>query len=408
MAGATLTTYGPVIKELWRPEDINNLAFQGSAFWAMVKKETDFYENIKHVPLQYGNPQGRSTDFTVAQAQAGSSSFKGFHLTRASDYAVGIVDGETLEATSNNKGSLVSAIERETRGALAQLSRSLHISLWSDGSGEIGQISSGSTVASTSITLADVNDIVNFEVGQEIVAAATATGSLRSGSATVTAIDRDAGTLTTDSNWSTQITSLATGDYLFVKGDAADGGSVVKATGIPGWIPTTKPSAGDSFFTVDRSDDTTRLAGVRYDGSGDGTIEEAIIKGFARVKREGKMARPDKCFMNSGDFGAFKVQLGSKVDYVETKVAGMSFSGVRSNDGLEIYEDPQTPSGYAYLLTMDTWAWAGLMETPRFITHDGMKTLRQSSADGVEFRCVYRGNLYCTAPGWNAVVTLPI
>ena len=41
-------------------------------------------------------------------------------------------------------------------------------------------------------------------------------------------------------------------------------------------IPSSAPTAGDSFFSVDRSADSTRLAGIRFDGSSL-PLEEALI-----------------------------------------------------------------------------------------------------------------------------------
>ena len=70
-----------------------------------------------------------------------------------------------------------------------------------------------------------------------IVAASTTTGSLRSGSGTITAIDRDAGTIT----YTGTITSLTANDYLFTQGDAPNGGANVKVSGLAAWIPSSAP-----------------------------------------------------------------------------------------------------------------------------------------------------------------------
>lgn len=412
MASATLTTMDAVIKELWPQARVNSLTFEGAPFWAMVAKDTDFYEKTKHIALQYGNPQGRSAAFATAQTNAVAAKYAEFALTRISDYAVGTIDGETLEATRHNKGALVSAIERETKGALEELAHTLCIDLWNLNSGT-GARGAAGTISTTTLTLATAADALNFEVGQEVVAAATLTGALRSGSATITAIDYDAGTLTSDSNWTSQITSFTAADYVFVQGDAQAGGSsLLKVASVPGWIPSTAPGA-TAFFGLDRTTHIDRLSGIRHDGSSDGSHEEAIKNMLSKVRRRGgKRAQPNKLFMNTEDMNKLDIELSSKRRYVDLKMpsVGVSFSGFEFASPIGMItavEDRYVPEGYAWALDMRSWKFHSLDAAPRIIRHDGLSSLRQASSDGVEFRATYRGNLACDAPGWNGVVVLP-
>src|SRR5207244_3305293 len=99
--------------------------------------------------------------------------------------------------------------------------------------------------------------------------------SLGSGSSEITAVDRRSGILYA-ANW----TNFSANDYLFRTGDF--GASVY---GILDWIPATTPTAGDSFFTVDRSADT-RLYGQYVDGSNK-DIVEALLDLDTSLYREG-------------------------------------------------------------------------------------------------------------------------
>ena len=413
--GATLTNYDAVVRELWPQRRINNMTYETSAFWAMVKKDTSFTEKIRHIAFGYGNPQGRSADFATAQANAGNSQLGEFQVTRVSDYAVGIVDGETLETTKDNKAAIVSAIEQETSGALEELGNTLSFDLWRSGTGARGQVGT-SGISTTTLTLADPDDVVNFEVGMEVVAAATETGAVRTGSATITEVDFDNGQLVTDSNWTSQITGgggIADDDYIFVEGDAQNGGSsAVKVSGVQGWIPTSNPTS-TTFFGLNRTTHPTRMAGIRYDGSSDGTLKEAIKKLHSRIAAwSGNKARPTDVFMHPEDLDNLDIELGSDRRFarVDVKDADVGFDAITFHTpagAVRVIQDRYVKKGYAWSLDMRTWTFGSVMGVPRIIQHDGNRMLRQSAADGVEFRAVYRGQLYCNAPGYNGVVTLP-
>ena len=61
----------------------------------------------------------------------------------------------------------------------------------------------------------------------------------------------------------------------------------------------------------------------------------------------------------------------------------------------------------AWGLELGTWVLASLGKATKILDEDGQSILRQSSADGYEVRCAFRGNLGCYAPGFNVRVTLP-
>src|SRR5690606_15691019 len=136
-------------------------------------------------------------------------------------------------------------------------------------------------ISTTALTLANPEDSFFFEVGMRICASADdgTTGSLKDSGdfITISAIDRDAGVLTGDGNWS-GISGITNDDYLFVQGDFG-----VAASGLGSWVPSSAPGV-TTFFGVDRSVDVERLGGIRYNGSGE-TQETVYIKAMARVQR---------------------------------------------------------------------------------------------------------------------------
>lgn len=303
------------------------------------------------------------------------------------------------------------------------ISNDLAQSLFLPITSERGQISSISTGV---ITLVDAGTVVNFEVGMVLTSYSVSgqTPTVVTGGALgyVIAVNRSAGTVTvsatsggsagTPTNWSTSFKYLACdGDITFASnGLRSASGSLLKVSGLPCWLPTTAPSAGDSFWGVDRSVDVTRLAGVRFDGSAE-TIEEALVDGSSLVAREG--GQPDMCFMNFTSYAALEKSLGAKVQYVDVKheEADIAFAGIRIHapyGPITVVPDRNCPSQTAYLLSMDTWKFRSLGRAPHILTYglEGLEGLRVGSADALEIRIGYYGNLICNAPGWNAVVQL--
>lgn len=368
----------------------------------MIAKYEQFGgENLK-LPIKFGIPQGRSASFSTAQANKTNTQLKAFLLTRNKDYSLASIDNETIEASRGNANAFLEAATLEIDGAIESITRSLAIDLYGSGSGSRGQSSTSTT--GTTITLSDIEDVTNFEVGMEIVfSTADGGGSVKSGSVTIVGVDRDAGTLEVDALTAIDGGSgAAANDYIFVEGDYD-----AKVKGLQGWLPATAPTSGDSFFGVDRSADATRLAGLRFDGSAL-PIEEALIEAASRVAREG--GRPDVCFMSYSKYSELEKALGSKVQYIEKKVKdeigfrGLMIHGPRGP--ITVVPDQNCPSDRAFMLSMQYWKLYSLGKCPKILDSDGLKMLRESNADAVEVRVGYYAQLGCRAPGFNINIQL--
>lgn len=284
--------------------------------------------------------------------------------------------------------------------------------------GQIGAITLSGANTSVSITLSDANQVVQFEVGQLLVATATDGGAPSTDTVQVTSVDRTNGIVggvssvnpsnTLSGNW-------AALSYLVVSGDipsagASGTGSFLAISGFAAWLPTVAPAGGDSFWSVNRSVDTTRLAGVRYNGQSL-TIEEALVNGSSLVAREG--GHPDMCFMNFTSYSALENALGSKVVYVDVKhdEADIAFAGICVNapyGRITVVADRNCPSQTCYLLQMNTWKLRSLGKAPHILSYglEGLEGVRVGNADALEIRIGCYSNLICRAPGWNAVIQL--
>lgn len=404
-----LTEFDAAMKEYYTDERIHNLTYRNNPFLAMVPKREDFYGDSKPIVVEHGNPQGRSRTFSTAKANKQAGKRSRFMLTRVKDYGYITIDNETIEASRNDRGAFLDARTVEINGMLRELTQSLAISLYRDSSGYRGQVSAEpDAAANTVITLKQAQDVHNFEVGQTInIWSAKSGGSQRTSDGSTTdlvidAIDRSAGTITATGQAYDGSGTIAANDYIFVEGDR--GNSI---SGLEGWVPDTAPTSGDSFFGLDRSVDTDRLAGVRVDGTGK-PVEEALIEAASELELRG--GNPDYCFMPFAKWNELEKSLGSKVSYVNLEAPGkVGFRGIQiaGNSGpITVLADRNCPAGKAFMVEMDTWCLDSLGKAPRLFDTDGRTMLRQSDADGVEVRALYYAQLGCRAPGRNANIDL--
>ena len=397
-----LTSFAAALKQHYTSDRVENMVYRDNPLLALMPKYEQFGgENLK-LPIKYGIPQGRSATFATAQANKTNTQLKAFLLTRSKDYSLASIDNETIEASKGNAQSFMDAATTEIDGSVESVSRALAIDLYGSGSGSRGQVAVSAT--GTSIQLKSIEDVTNFEVGMEIVVStADGGGSIKAGNVTIVGVDRDSGVLTTDS-----LAAIAGGagvaadDFIFQQGDYD-----LKIKGLRAWIPDSAPTSGDSFFGVDRSADATRLGGIRYDGSAQ-PIEEALIDAASRVAREG--GRPDYCMMSYSKFSELEKALGSKVQYVDSHVnAEIGFRGIMINGPrgpIRCIPDQNCPADRAFMLSLTHWKLYSLGKCPKILDSDGLKMLRESSADAVEVRVGYYAQLGCRAPGFNANIKL--
>lgn len=405
MANLDITAITPALKQMYPDNVMKDLVYANNPFFAMVKKNEQMFGELTKVPLIYGNPLTSST-FSNALSNKSPSKLKAFLVTRAKDYSLANIETEALLASSNDKGAFLNGLQMEMDGVIKGLGRSISKALYGSGSGSLGQVAN-SSFATTTLTLGasttslNPESVVNFEVGMILKVSATdGGGSVRAGSLTVVGIDRDAGTLTTSANLSTGIAAIAQGDYIFVEGDYD-----AKLKGLAGWIPFTAPTS-TLFYSVDRTADVSRLAGIRQDGSTK-PIEEALTDVAARIGREG--GTPTHCFMGFGQYANLVKALGSKVMYSDIKVTPeVGFSSVII-DGpkgkIQVVPDHNCPNSYAWMLQLDTWTLGSMKGAPHILDYD-QKMIRDSSADAYEIRCGFYGALYTNAPGFNGIVKL--
>lgn len=400
----TNATISALLKDIYPKGLPLDLTYQDYPFLALMPRDEAFYGDSMKLPVKYGNNPGRSATFGTAQANSNYTKNVAFFLERSSDYAVATLTNEEMEAAEVDQGAFVRTLQHEIEGATKAAITSEAISLAEDGSGVIGQIDASVTLASPTLLLRDPETVVRFEVGQKIQLADSraSTGTLRSGSLTITAINRNTGVLTLGANIST-ISGATVNDFVLIEGDWQ-----AKPKGFSAWIPDSDPGGSDNFFGVNRSVDAVRLAGIRDDFS-NLPIEEALVKAMKRVHREGSSA--DYAFLNYEKFAELENSLGSKVQYVDVmaKDVGVGFRGIKVNSGklpVTVLADMTVPSNKLWVVQANTWKLASLKKSIRILDQDGNKMLRVSNADSMQIRIGGYKQFGCMAPGFQGNFTI--
>ena len=405
MASLDFTSYDAQLKQYFTDKVVQNLVNKNNPFLAWVPKNPNASGKSYEVPITIGSLGGASVDFAQAKAARAGSVHKRFSVTWTNNYATGELDEKTILASANDRGAFLKASVSEIENAMQVFANDTAKNLYGDGAGELGQVDSIST---TTITLANSDDAYKFEVGMKLSVVSDANwpdGAARADEPTVTAVDVNTGTITVSAAG-----TIAADDHLTKIGGARDAGSTVTLTGLQGWLPDDADIGGsDSFFGVNRSVDKMRLGGVKYNGSGDANVRTALINGGARLFRVG--GRPDAVFIHPDKFAALDVEMEGRARYDSARNMGdIGFDAIRLHTGanvVDVIADPYCPKTYAFMLQRDTWELPSLGAAPHLKERDGSVFHRLEGSDAVEFRAAGYYNLACTAPGYNAKITLP-
>lgn len=393
-------------------EGMENLGYEARPLFGMIPKMTGFVgKNFTFAVMNAGN-QGRSADFVKAGTNSGSNRYEDFVVTRRRNYGRFALEGEVL-AASKDKGAFVDEITQIINATIDTFANDVAANLYRSGSGSRGVISS--FPVATQLQLANVTDAACFEVGMELQLSATdGGGAVRVGTATITAIDRATGILTTDGGgWVAQIPGAVAGDFIFTDGDYD-----LKIHGLKDWIPASTAGLATPFLGVTRSVDPVRLAGQRYDGGGN-PIEETINNAVGSAMQQGAL-RFDSLFMSPVDMQELVNALTNRIreprqtmgkaSGSKGEISTIGYDGIMittpMGKTIKVYGDPWCASGTGYLLTLDTWQLRSTAKVPDFLDFDGAgKILRLNDEDAYEGRIGAYCDLVCKRPFDNMVIT---
>ena len=412
MASLTTTTADAALKQLYKSANFKESTYKRRPIIGLLPKDEGFFGRNMPIVNHYGRPQGVSATFSDAVANTTSALLEDFLLTRVNEHSVATVAGEALDAMSNDAGSFVTAMKVQVDGALKALADRLETLAPRTGTGSIGVVGTYAGTPATSFTLENINDVHNFEVGMSLTHSVADGGALADTAAAivVTDVNRLTGVINTAADIAASWTTC-TDDYVYAEGDEAASGTYKVMSGLGAWVPASDPIS-TAFFGVDRTADITRLGGVRHTATG--LVKTAIMDGASITSALG--GAPDTALMHHVKYRQLCKELDSQTNY--TKIPsrgnkGNDFARV-SYTGVEVLTDAgpvacvaanKIPSGQIFLLEVATWILASIGPMTKFNSPDGMRILRQSSADGIEARLVFRGNMGCRQPGANCNIS---
>lgn len=405
-----------VLKEIYDGQKVTVMTYTDNPFLAMVRKNTKFGGKLYPLPqVTEANPNSTS-NFTNAQNNTLPVQIDEFILTRVPGYQIAQIQHEAMLAAETDQMSFINGVKMTVDQAIQACVNFVASSLFRSGSGSIGQINSIGVAGTGVIVLQDPNSITQFMKGQVLQANATDGGATPRGAlGYIIAMNRSQGQFTvsataggsagTPSGW--QAT-----DFLLVQGTLNS-----TISGLSAWLVNPAVLTSTPFFSVNRTTDSTRLAGVYYNGSAQ-SIEEALIDSSSLLAREG--GKPDVGITNYGSYSALEKSLGAKVTYTQltTTVKGedgkaeaeIAFRGIMvngANSQFRVFPDRSCQGFQAWLLEMRSWELLSIKDCPHIFNYgDDLQMLRMASNDAAELRIGFYAQLGSNAVGHNASVVL--
>ena len=409
-----------ILKTLFAPGEIPDLFYKISPVFATMKKDPTFGGQGEKVAMRVNPVQSTSATFSAAQTAATnySTNYQAFTVTPVKKYAIARITGEMVMASQTDRTSFTRSLSAEIKSAQQSFIQSLEKQILRDGAGVLGVVGT-SGLSTIYLTLAHYTQANNFNVGQLVVSAADTASSLQSGSAPITAIDRDTGILTTTgaSNWTSQIATIADGYSIMIAGDYVTAADRLCVSGLTAWNPYSTSGLGTAFFGVTRSADTNRLAGSRLDASGM-TIEDGLISSQQKVVDLGQV--PNLAIMSGWQFRRLVQQLGTKVIYNEMQarnsagpMANIGFRTVLIQGAMgpiEVLASPYQDYAYTSLINSDNYMLNSMGPLPQILTQGAgaEMIIPVYNEDTYEVRIGSYLNCKCENPAANCQTLLDV
>lgn len=403
------TTFQEALKYKYSPDRLKLMGYEDNPWFAICPKRTDFGGRSMLMPMYFAGGRGYGATIAGSQSNQGEAELVQFAITRAKAYSVAEVEREALKASVGDPHAWLEARTALMDERVYEMTRGLSRAMYGTGSGSLGQIGTlqandaidESTDTTTDlIKLLNPEDIVKFEVGMYIQCAATETGALvdSSNAYKIQDVDRANGWFTligSTTGW-----TAGSNYHLFEQSFAHGAASYKELRGLAAWNPSSAPAAGESFFGVDRSRDSTRLAGCRYDGSAQ-SVHEAIIDAGTLMYREG--GKPKIVLVNPAQAAEVSKALQGQAEYDVVKssdgVVGFDALKIRTGAGtVRLVSDPNCPVASGHMLDPDACVLWTLGETIELIEDDGQVLLRKATTDDFEVRFAMYGQFVVRRP----------
>jgi len=412
MADVTVSTITHFLKGQFKKGAVQEEVVEASAspLYQLINKNTNFGGEYKKIPLIYGLLPSGSATFSVALANKGGIKGVAFKLLASDlkhDYSVFGIDGMTLRVAKTNEQAFFEQLDKLVRAGYRTQARRRAWQLYRSTTGAIGQVHATGAVNATTMTFMHRGTARLVDKDAELVFSAADGGALDTAGASlvVNNMNRMANPATAIMS-AVVNTVTATSHYIYFKGDWNQ-----CLHGILDWIPVTDPAPSSSYYGVDRSVDRQKLAGIAMDCS---TLDplSALIEACSLAIECG--AEKLAAFEPPETFRKIKELIRGSTTYTATPVSRPAIlaDGNKSQmvsvrgfaiDGdkgpIEVYSDVWCPPTFGFVLDLDRFTLESAGEDPGVLSEDGLKMLREASADGYEGRVGGYIEMTCDGPG---------
>lgn len=404
----TMADYIFALKEYYIINKPEESFYKNNPVLALMPKVEKFEGKNLPIPIVTSRPQGVSSTFSVAQANASQgTSGEEFLLTQIKEYGITNIQNQLIQNTKSNMGAFLNAATKEVDFMYSNFSYRVGWKIFGDGYGVMGQVGTITGAGPYVITLLNIRDIYKFAQGQFLYSSSAVSGTVPTNLMQVTKINRGIGQITV---------ALLTGaapsvnHYIFTQGDYCSTlNTPINLMGLSGWIPDTDPT-NTLFFNVDRTLAITELSGVRYNANG-APIEEAIVDLCTEVYTTGT-GFPTHVALNPLKWTELAKSQQTRVMYdkarANLKDIELYFETIKvmtPHGPVDVVADRNMPINKYYALQLEESIWTLYSNgaVPRSFDTDGQEMLRVANDDAIEVRAYAYFNLACHNPGANGV-----
>lgn len=367
-------------------------------------------------PVPFSNAGGTGAASATAYTNARSQKGKKFLVPQVTYYTMIRLNGNVVRNAmkGNAESYFMEQLEQEMNGAIETMGNELNRQIFGSGNGWRARCHASTAPATTFITLANPTDVQFFEIDQVLVLSATPGGAIKAGTpgySTVVSINEETGVLTMNGTVTTQFTSPAAGDYIFLQSEAANNGAMAINFGLADWNPDVTTGLGTTFCGVTRSEYPSRLAGSRYDGSSD-QPQVAFMRAMQKFKTQSGSStawQNAEIYIHPSNMSQLRASVeGSR--FVEGEKTTDYDVGIQvtSFQGMKFIEDPMIPINYARVVAPGAFERVTCGDQPAWSDDlNGAEFEYTRNGDVYTGSLVHDGNMAARKPNQLAVITLP-
>lgn len=369
-----------VLKEFYIPGIQNQLNNEVFALTQFEMNTTDIEGRRAVLALNTGRNEGVGARAELGQLPtAGHQQYHEERIPLKYNYGKIQLSGPVIYSMASDRGSFIRAVESETTGVTRDLRNDVNRQIYGDGTGAIAVVAS---VSGAVITLDSPSAMTMRQLrpGMSIDIGSSASAPDSSGTATVVAVDRAAGTVTTATSVGT-----SAGELIFRHGAGGTGATQKEITGLKAQVSDT-----GELFNVDPADAPVWASWVN--SSAGAVSEDMFIEASQEVNAESghqidlwittaEVHRGVSNLLTS--LKRFPNTLELKGGYKGLDMSDVSQGNTGSNEVAMVWDKDLTEDGAAYGLTRESWNLYSMSDW-EFMQEDGAVLHRVPNTDAYE------------------------